>query len=147
MATSSRRNPSTRLRALSGRPTSAGLSNSRRARKKAASPLDVGEHRCFYCGRTDRPPYTKRIIDDVVRLHHPEKLAPLILLAAAAFIVQHGFNALRILLNNTFEQKVIFDFRSDLYDHIQKLPLRWFDYRATGDIMTRVLEDVKSRKK
>ena len=50
----------------------------------------------------------------------------------------------RIILNNTFEQKVIFDLRSDLYNHIQTLPLRWFDNRATGDIMTRVLEDVNA---
>ena len=48
------------------------------------------------------------------------------------------------MLNNTFEQKVIFDLRSDLYSHIQLLPLRWFDNRATGDLMTRVLEDVNS---
>ena len=47
-------------------------------------------------------------------------------------------------LNNTFEQKVIFDLRSDLYSHIQLLPLRWFDNRATGDLMTRVIEDVNS---
>src|SRR5437016_10007634 len=90
------------------------------------------------------PAVTKRIIDDVVRLHHPEKLLPLVLLAAAAFLLQHGFNALRIVLNNTFEQKVIFDLRSDLYSHIQLLPLRWFDNRATGDLMTRVIEDVNS---
>src|ERR1700682_2433285 len=87
---------------------------------------------------------TKRIIDDVVRLHHPEKLLPLVLLAALAFVFQHTFNALRILLNNIFEQKVIFDLRSDLYSHIQLLPLRWFDNRATGDLMTRVLEDVNA---
>src|SRR5437667_1348956 len=90
------------------------------------------------------PAVTKRIIDDVVRLHHPEKLLPLVLLAALAFLLQHAFNALRILLNNTFEQKVIFDLRSDLYSHIQLLPLRWFDNRATGDLMTRVIEDVNS---
>jgi len=65
-------------------------------------------------------------------------------LAATAFLLQHGFNALRIVLNNTFEQKVIFDLRSDLYSHIQLLPLRWFDNRATGDLMTRVIEDVNS---
>ncbi|MEJ7703233.1 MAG: ABC transporter transmembrane domain-containing protein [Geodermatophilaceae bacterium] len=47
-------------------------------------------------------------------------------------------------MNNTFEQKVIFDLRSDLYSHIQMLPLRWFDNRATGDLMTRILEDVNS---
>ena len=90
------------------------------------------------------PAVTKWIINDVVRTNHPEKLLPLILLAAAAFLLQHAFNAVRIVLNNTFEQKVIFDLRSDLYSHIQLLPLRWFDNRATGDLMTRVIEDVNS---
>jgi ABC-type multidrug transport system fused ATPase/permease subunit len=90
------------------------------------------------------PGVTKLIIDDVVRQHHPEKLMPLVLLALVAFLLQHGFNTLRIILNNTFEQRVIFDLRSDLYSHIQLLPLRWFDNRATGDLMTRVIEDVNS---
>jgi ABC-type multidrug transport system fused ATPase/permease subunit len=90
------------------------------------------------------PATTKWIIDDVVRANRPDKLLPLLMLAALAFLLQHGFNALRIILNNTFEQKVIFDLRSDLYSHIQLLPLRWFDNRATGDLMTRVIEDVNS---
>src|SRR6059036_1347362 len=90
------------------------------------------------------PGVTKWIIDDVVRANRPDKLLPLIFVAAAAFLLQHAFNALRIVLNNTFEQKVIFDLRSDLYSHIQLLPLRWFDNRATGDLMTRVIEDVNS---
>ncbi|MEY2480473.1 MAG: ATP-binding cassette, subfamily multidrug efflux pump [Verrucomicrobiota bacterium] len=90
------------------------------------------------------PAVTKKIIDEVVRAHHPEKLTPLILYATIAFILQHALNALRLFWNNTFEQKVIFDLRSDLYSHIQFLPLRWFDNRATGDLMTRVIEDVNS---
>ena len=90
------------------------------------------------------PAATKWIINDVVRASRPDKLLPLIALAATAFLLQHGFNALRIVVNNTFEQKVIFDLRSDLYSHIQLLPLRWFDNRATGDLMTRVIEDVNS---
>src|SRR6476659_1964281 len=90
------------------------------------------------------PAATKWIIDDVVRANQPDKLLPLIMLAAGAFLVQHGLNALRLVLNNTFEQRVIFDLRSDLYSHIQLLPLRWFDNRATGDLMTRVIEDVNS---
>src|SRR5881296_758566 len=90
------------------------------------------------------PGVTKWIIDDVVRQNHPEKLMPLVLLAFVAFLLQHAFNTLRIILNNTFEQRVIFDLRSDLYSHIQLLPLRWFDNRATGDLMTRVIEDVNS---
>jgi ATP-binding cassette subfamily B protein len=90
------------------------------------------------------PATTKWIIDDVVRAQRPDKLLPLILVAAVAFLVQHVFNSLRIILNNTFEQRVIFDLRSNLYSHIQLLPLRWFDNRATGDLMTRVIEDVNS---
>src|SRR5207244_2718324 len=76
------------------------------------------------------PSVTKWIIDDVVRANRPEKLLPLIAVATVAFLVQHVFNSLRIILNNTFEQKVIFDLRSDLYFHIQLLPLRWLDNRA-----------------
>jgi ATP-binding cassette subfamily B protein len=90
------------------------------------------------------PTVTQRVIDDAIRGRKPELIPPLAFLAIGAFFVQSLSNGIRIVLNNTFEQKVIFDFRSDLYDHIQKLPLRWFDYRATGDIMTRVLEDVNA---
>jgi len=90
------------------------------------------------------PAVTKRVIDEVLYQHRAERLTPLVLIAALAFVLQHGLNSLRIILNNTFEQKVIFDLRSDLYSHIQMLPLRWFDNRATGDLMTRILEDVNS---
>jgi ABC-type multidrug transport system fused ATPase/permease subunit len=65
-------------------------------------------------------------------------------LAVGAFLLRDGLNGVRIILNNTFEQRVIFDLRCDLYAHIQRLPLRWFDQRATGDVMTRVMEDVNS---
>jgi len=90
------------------------------------------------------PTVTERVIDDAIRGNKPELILPLVLLAVGAFAVQSVSNGLRIVLNNTFEQKVIFDFRSDLYEHIQRLPLSWFDHRATGDIMTRVLEDVNA---
>ena len=90
------------------------------------------------------PAVTKLVIDDVLYANRPDRLMPLIGLAALALLVQHGFNTVRIILNNTFEQKVIFDLRSDLYSHIQMLPLRWFDNRAIGDLMTRILEDVNA---
>jgi ABC-type multidrug transport system fused ATPase/permease subunit len=90
------------------------------------------------------PAVTKQVVDEVITQRHAERLMPLVFIAISAFLLQHGLNALRIILNNTFEQKVIFDLRSDLYSHIQMLPLRWFDNRATGDLMTRVLEDVNS---
>src|SRR5437764_11615659 len=90
------------------------------------------------------PAVTKRVIDEVLIQQRPERLTPLVLVAALAFLLQNGLSSVRIILNNTFEQRVIFDLRSDLYSHIQMLPLRWFDNRATGDLMTRILEDVTS---
>ena len=87
------------------------------------------------------PKVTQMVIDDV-RHGRGDRLWPLVLVAAASFFVRDLLNALRIVVNNAFEQRVIFDLRSDLYAHIQQLPLTWFDNRATGDIMTRVLEDV-----
>lgn len=90
------------------------------------------------------PAVTKRIVDEVIIARHQDRLLPLLLIGITAMLLQNGLNALRLLLNNTFEQKVIFDLRSDLYSHIQMLPVRWFDNRATGDLMTRVIEDVSS---
>ncbi len=88
------------------------------------------------------PSVTQRIIDEAIRGHKPQLILPLTLLAAGSFLLQEVLNHLRVVWNNTFEQNVICDLRSDLYQRIQKLPLAWFDQRSTGDIMTRVLEDV-----
>ncbi|MEI6871884.1 MAG: ABC transporter ATP-binding protein, partial [Verrucomicrobiota bacterium] len=89
------------------------------------------------------PKVTQLIVDEI-RAGRGERIWSLVGWAIAAFIARDVLNATRIILNNTFEQKVIFDLRNDLYRHIQLLPLRWFDNRATGDVMTRVMEDVNA---
>jgi ABC-type multidrug transport system fused ATPase/permease subunit len=90
------------------------------------------------------PAVTQRIVDDVIRGNQPELLLPLIAIGFGGFFFQELLDSLRIMFNNHFEQKVICDLRSELYGHIQRLPLPWFDNRATGDIMTRLIEDVTS---
>ena len=80
-----------------------------------------------------------KILPDASRHHEFPYWVALTLLA---FGIREGLNSLRIFINNSFEQKVIYDIRSDLYGKIQILPLNWFDTRRTGDIMTRVVEDV-----
>ncbi len=90
------------------------------------------------------PQVTQVIIDDVIRGGRPELLVPMVFIGLGAFLLHDLLNAFRIVLNNTFEQRVIFDLRSDLYSHLQHLPLGWFDNRATGDLMTRVMEDVNA---
>jgi hypothetical protein len=46
------------LLALQGVMRAAGVES------PASNPLNAPLHRCFYCGRTDRPPYTTRTISD-----------------------------------------------------------------------------------
>jgi ATP-binding cassette subfamily B protein/subfamily B ATP-binding cassette protein MsbA len=90
------------------------------------------------------PKILQVVIDDVIPNQRMERLPPLIGAALGAFLLQELLDCLRIRLNNTFEQKVIFDLRSDLYQHLQTLPLGWFDNHPTGDVMTCVSDDVQS---
>src|ERR1700746_3683934 len=114
---------------------------------KPSPVLAIGTLACAIAGTLMvivPPGATKYVLDSVINGPHSERLVPLLILVALAMLLQRGLDYLRLLLNNTFEQKVIFDLRPDLYSHIQTLPLRWFDNRATGDLMTRILEDVSS---
>lgn len=90
------------------------------------------------------PKVLQKILDEVIPLKQYDHFIPLVLLTLLGFFLKDGLNAARIVINNHFEQKVIFDIRSDLYDRLQHLPVKWFDTRRTGDIMTRVTEDVTS---
>ncbi|HVV01655.1 MAG TPA: ABC transporter ATP-binding protein [Verrucomicrobiae bacterium] len=90
------------------------------------------------------PKLTQFVIDRVIHDHHPELLVPLILGLIGAFLFRDLFNSLRILINNTFEQNVIYDMRREVYARLQRLPVGYFDQRASGDLMTRVIEDVNA---
>jgi ABC-type multidrug transport system fused ATPase/permease subunit len=89
------------------------------------------------------PSVTRYAVDEILpnaSRHH--EFAFWVGLTLLAFLVRESLNSTRIFINNHFEQKVIYDIRSDLYGKIQLLPLNWFDTRRTGDVMTRVVEDV-----
>ncbi len=90
------------------------------------------------------PKLTQFVIDDVIGSRRYDLLAPVMLALLGAFLLRDLFNSLRILINNTFEQNVIFDMRRDVYARLQRLPVNYFDQRASGDLMTRVIEDVNS---
>jgi len=90
------------------------------------------------------PQMTVQIIDVIIPSGNTSDLITAIIIVLAAFAGTNLFNALRIVINNTFEQQVIYDIRSDLYHKLQRLPMRWFDNKRTGDVMTRVTEDVTS---
>ena len=90
------------------------------------------------------PRLTQFIIDDIIRGGQTDKLTPVILLLLGAFFLRDFFNSVRIQVNNHFEQNVVFDMRRDVYSRLQRLPAGYYDKRASGDLMTRVIEDVNA---
>lgn len=90
------------------------------------------------------PKLTRVIIDGVVTQGKHELLTPAALGLLGAFFFREVFNSLRIRVNNRLEQNVIFDMRRQVYARLQRLPVGWFDQRASGDLMTRVIEDVNN---
>ncbi len=88
------------------------------------------------------PKLTQYVIDEVFLAGRGDRLAWAVGGLLAAYLVRDGLSGLRILLNNSFEQAVVLDMRRDVYARMQRLPAAWFDQRATGDLMTRVIEDV-----
>src|SRR6266540_1984367 len=90
------------------------------------------------------PQLMRLIIDQVIGEKRVELLTPVMLGLLGAFLLRDWFNSLRIRVNNIFEQKVIYDMRRDVYARLQRLPVNYFDHRASGDLMTRVIEDVNA---
>ena len=90
------------------------------------------------------PRLTQYIIDDVIYAGDTSQLNYAILILIAAFFLRDFFNSIRIQVNNHFEQNVVFDMRREVYARLQRLPLHYYDKRASGDLMTRVIEDVNA---
>ena len=88
------------------------------------------------------PRLTGVLIDEVIAKGQADRLPWLVGLLLLVFLGRDGLNAVRILLNNLFEQKVILDLRRDLYSAFQRLSTSWYDHRSSGDLLTRVSEDV-----
>ena len=90
------------------------------------------------------PKMTQYVIDEVIGKQRADQLTWVMLAVLGAFLLRDVFNSLRLRLNNTFEQNVIYDMRCEVYGKLQRLPVNYFDQRSSGDLMTRVLEDVNS---
>ncbi|NMD41631.1 MAG: hypothetical protein GYA83_12625, partial [Deltaproteobacteria bacterium] len=88
------------------------------------------------------PKLTRFLIDEVIGRQRHDALGPAAAALIGAFFLREVFNSLRIRINNHLEQNVIFDMRRHVYARLQRLPTAWFDPRASGDLMTRVIEDV-----
>ncbi|HBE59890.1 MAG TPA: ABC transporter [Cyanobacteria bacterium UBA11159] len=54
------------------------------------------------------------------------------------------FNFLRSYMMSLFGHRILNDIRNDLYQHIQKLSISFFDNQRTGDLMSRLSSDVNA---
>ncbi|MEJ8304712.1 ABC transporter ATP-binding protein [Saccharibacillus sacchari] len=60
------------------------------------------------------------------------------------YLIQWIANVFRIKYTNVIGQRVIYDIRSSLFTHIQKLSFNFFDKRPAGSVLVRVTNDVNS---
>jgi ABC-type multidrug transport system fused ATPase/permease subunit len=91
------------------------------------------------------PPWLiKVVIDDVIKAENISLLKWVIGAMAGAYLLKNLLNMARIRFNNTLEQRVIYRMRDDVYRALQNLSISYFDNRATGEIMSRVNNDVNN---
>ena len=62
----------------------------------------------------------------------------LLQVSAAGITIVHGF------IMSGLGQRLIYDMRNEIYGHIQKMSPSYFEDRMTGDIMSRVINDVNA---
>lgn len=90
-------------------------------------------------------PYTiKVILDDIKTTGALDSLILGVGLIAVLYIASEVFNSLRIRLNNTLEQQVLLEMRRDLHTKLLRLPVSFYDQRKSGEISSRVIEDVSA---
>lgn len=88
------------------------------------------------------PKVVQHILQDVIAKAEPDKLWWGAALIAVLYLAQSVFTCLRIRVNNTLEQKVLLDLRSDVHQRLLELPMSFYDQRKSGEISSRVVDDV-----
>lgn len=82
------------------------------------------------------------IFNEVIAMGQTELLIKGVAFIGGLYLLQEFLNFCRIRVNNTVEQKVLYDLRSDLHGKLLDLPVSFFDRRKSGDVASRVIEDV-----
>jgi len=91
------------------------------------------------------PPWLLRsVIDDAIDGARADLFPWLVGGLLLAYAGRGLCNMGRIRLNNVLEQRVVYDMRDHIYRRLQVLSLDYFEDRATGEIMSRVNNDVNN---
>jgi len=89
------------------------------------------------------PATSKYLIDDVVLKHKSELLIPLALAAGFATLIQAitSFSLSQIL--GVAAQRAITEMRKSVQEHVERLPIRYFDSTQTGVLISRIMSDAE----
>lgn len=90
------------------------------------------------------PVITQAALDDAIPNKDIPHLLLLCLLFAVSIIVSIVFSTIRSKIMTVVGQDIIFDIRTDLFKHLQKLPFQYYDDRPHGKILIRVVNYVNS---
>ena len=90
------------------------------------------------------PQIIKVVLDRVVAPGRADLVLWGALGVAVCYFGREILNSLRIRVNNTLEQRVLVDLRRDLHAKLLALPIGFFDRRKSGEIASRVIEDVQN---
>ncbi len=89
------------------------------------------------------PPYlTKVVIDEYIPAADLSGLGTIALLYVATLIGSFALEFLQTWTMQMTGQRIMFDLRMQLYAHLQRLDLRFYDRNPVGRLMTRVTTDV-----
>lgn len=91
-----------------------------------------------------QPMLTKYLVDYVFIKRMMEWLAPLMWWLVGTFLGSALFSALRMNLMHVLGQRFVYEMRVDTYAHLQKLSLNYFHRNKTGDLMSRLSNDVNA---
>jgi len=92
------------------------------------------------------PPYItgRLIVDGVMRDQQYHLLPQYIGLLIGALFAATLLNAIRMNVMHILGQRFVYELRVKLYEHLQRLSLSYFESNETGDIMSRVSNDVNT---
>ncbi len=88
------------------------------------------------------PGVTMRFVDVIIGQNRPDLILSTTLIGVGAIFARQALFTLRTWYNNILELKLTHLIRVELYDKLQRLPIKWFDSNSSGEIMSRVAEDV-----
>jgi len=89
------------------------------------------------------PTTSKYLIDDVVLKHRGELLIPLAVAAGAATLIQAVTSFLLSQILGVAAQRAITEMRKSVQEHIERLPIRYFDSTQTGVLISRIMSDAE----